>query len=91
VLKWRKRGASDCLDRSARPQPAAVESNHEERAIVCTLRQAINFPLNDLTFVVCHFLPHLNRDSVWRIQGRGPEPQAKARHRQAHQGPGHIP
>ena len=26
-----------------------------------------NFPLDDLTFVVCHFLPHLNRDSIWRI------------------------
>ena len=23
--------------------------------------------LDDLTFVVTHFLPHLNRDSVWRI------------------------
>jgi len=47
----------------------------EERAIVCTLRRATNFPLDDLgeteglrrTFVVCHFLPHLNRDSIWRI------------------------
>src|SRR5262249_3874712 len=25
------------------------------------------FPLEDLTFVVTHFLPHLNRDSIWRI------------------------
>ena len=39
------------------------------------LRQATNFALDDLgeteglrrTFVVSHFLPHLNRDSIWRI------------------------
>ena len=31
------------------------------------MRQATNFPLDDLTFVVSHFLPHLNRDSIWRI------------------------
>ena len=39
----------------------------EERAIVCALRQATGFPLDDLTFVVTHFLPHLNRHSVFRI------------------------
>ncbi len=35
--------------------------------MVCALRRATNFALDDLTFVVSHFLPHLNRDSVWRI------------------------
>src|SRR4029079_13450284 len=35
--------------------------------IVCTLRRITNFALDDLTFVVTHFLPHLNRDSIWRI------------------------
>jgi hypothetical protein len=25
------------------------------------------FPSDDLTFVVTHFLPHLNRDAVYRI------------------------
>jgi hypothetical protein len=35
--------------------------------VVCALRRATNFALDDLTFVVAHFLPHLNRDSVWRI------------------------
>ena len=34
---------------------------------MCTLRRATNFPLDGLTFVVSHFLPHLNRDSIWRI------------------------
>jgi len=34
---------------------------------VCAVRRATNFPLDDLTFVVTHFLPHLNRDSIWRI------------------------
>ncbi len=35
--------------------------------MVCALRRATNFPLDDLTFVVRHFLPHLNRDSIFRI------------------------
>jgi hypothetical protein len=35
--------------------------------VVCALRRATNFALDDLTFVVSHFLPHLNRDSAWRI------------------------
>ena len=67
VRKWRARGADDCLDRSARPHQLPWKATEEERAIVCTLRRSTNFPLDDLTFVVCHFLPHLNRDSIWRI------------------------
>src|ERR671933_566841 len=65
--KWRKRGAADCLDHSARPHQLAWKATDEERAIVCTLRRATNCALDDLTFVVTHFLPHLNRDSIWRI------------------------
>jgi len=34
---------------------------------VCALRRATGFPLDDLTFVVRHFLPHLGRDNVYRI------------------------
>ena len=67
VRKWRKRGAADCLDHSARPHQLPWKASEEERAIVCALRRATNFPLDDLTFVVSHFLPHLNRDSIWRI------------------------
>jgi len=67
VRKWRKRGAADCLDRSARPHLLPWKATEEERALVCTLRRTTNFPLDDLTFIVCHFLPHLNRDSIWRI------------------------
>ena len=67
VRKWRKRGAADCLDRSARPHQLPWKASEQERAIVCNLRRTTNFPLDDLTFVVCHFLPHLNRDSIWRI------------------------
>ena len=37
------------------------------RAVVCALRRATNFPLDDLTFVVAHVLPPLGRDNVWRI------------------------
>jgi len=67
VRKWRRRGVADCLDHSARPHRLPWKATDEERAIVCTVRRATNFPLDDLTFVVCHFLPHLNRDSIWRI------------------------
>ncbi|GAA4502477.1 hypothetical protein GCM10023158_30510 [Gluconacetobacter tumulicola] len=45
----------------------AWKATQEERAIVRHLRRATAFGLDDLTFRVCHFLPHLNRDSVWRI------------------------
>jgi transposase InsO family protein len=67
VRKWRKRGPEDCLDHSARPHRLPWKATEEERAVVCALRRATNFPLDDLTFVVAHFLPHLNRHSIWRI------------------------
>ncbi len=67
VRKWRKRGPADCQDRSARPHKLPWKATEEERAIVCALRRATGFPLDDLTFVVTHFLPHLNRDAVYRI------------------------
>ena len=67
IRKWRRRGPLDCQDHSARPHHLPWKATEEERAIVCALRQATNFALDDLTFVVCHFLPHLNRDSIWRI------------------------
>src|SRR4029079_14827894 len=67
IRKWRKRGAADCLDHPARAHQWLWTPTEEERAIVCTLRRVTNFALDDLTFVVTHFLPHLNRDSVWRI------------------------
>jgi transposase InsO family protein len=67
VRKWRKRGPDNCQDRSARPYKLPWQATAEERAIVCALRRATGFPLDDLTFVVTHFLPHLNRDSIYRI------------------------
>jgi transposase InsO family protein len=67
IRKWRKRGAADCQDRSSRPRKLPWKATDEERAIVCALRRSTGFPLDDLTFVVTHFLPHLNRDAVYRI------------------------
>ena len=67
IRKWRKRGPDECQDRSARPHKLPWKASEEERAIVCALRRSTGFPLDDLTFVVTHFLPHLNRDAVYRI------------------------
>ena len=67
IRKWRKRGPADCQDHSSRPHKRPWKATEEERAIVCALRRATGFPLDDLTFVVTHFLPHLNRDAVYRI------------------------
>jgi transposase InsO family protein len=67
IRKWRKRGPGDCHDHSSRPHKLPWKATEEERAIVCALRRATGFPLDDLTFVVTHFLPHLNRDAVYRI------------------------
>jgi transposase InsO family protein len=67
IRKWRRRGPEDCRDRSSRPHRLPWKASEEERAVVCALRRATGFPLDDLTFVVAHFLPHLNRDAVYRI------------------------
>lgn len=31
------------------------------------MRRATGIPLDDLTFVLRHFLPHLNRDNIYRV------------------------
>jgi transposase InsO family protein len=67
VRKWRRRGPEDCRDRSSRPHRLPWKASEEERAVVCALRRATGFPLDELTFVVTHFLPHLDRDNVYRI------------------------
>ena len=67
IRKGRKRGPDACQDRSSPPHALPWKATDEERAIVCALRRATGFPLDDLTFVVRHFLPHLNRDSIYRI------------------------
>jgi transposase InsO family protein len=84
VRKWRKRGAADCRDRSSRPRRLPWKASEEERAVVCELRRATGFPLDELTFVVRHFLPHLDRDNVHRIlkaagPSRRPAPAAPER------------
>jgi transposase InsO family protein len=85
IRKWRKRGIQDCQDRSSRPHTLPWKASEEERAIVCALRRATGFPLDDLTFVITHFLPHLNRDAVYRIlkaEGLGRLPPTQQRKRE---------
>ena len=67
VRKWRRRGLDDCADHSARPKRLPWKATEAERAVVCAVREATRFPLDDLTFALRHFLPHLTRDSVYRI------------------------
>ncbi len=67
VRKWRKRGTADCLDHTARPHQPPWKASEEEQAIVCVLQRATNFLFDEPTFVVSHFLPHLNRDNIWHI------------------------
>ncbi len=86
IRKWRQRGPQDCHDHSSRPHKLPWKASDEERAIVCALRRATGFPLDDLTFVVTHFLPHLNRDAVYRIlkaEGLGRLPPASRSHKPA--------
>src|SRR4051794_20892586 len=52
IRKWRKRGPADCQDHSSCPHKLPWKATEEERAIVCALRRATGFPLDDLTFVV---------------------------------------
>src|ERR687890_235122 len=51
VRKWRKRGPAECRDRSSRPHRLPWKASEEERAVVCELRRATGFPLDDLAFV----------------------------------------
>ena len=67
VRKWRRRGPGDCADHSSRPKRLPWKATEAERAIVCAVREATRFPLDDLTFALRHVLPHLTRDSVYRI------------------------
>jgi transposase len=64
VREWRRRGPEDGLDHPARPHKLPWKASEEERAVVCALRRATGFPLDDLTFVVRPFLPHLSRDNI---------------------------
>ncbi len=67
IRKWRRRGPAECRDRSGRPHKLPWKASEEERAVVGELRRATGFPLDELTFVVTHSLPHLDRDNVHRI------------------------
>lgn len=85
VRKWRRRGEQAVQDRPSRPTRLAWRMNEEERAIICAVRRATGFALDDLTFVLRHFLPHLNRDSIYRVlkaeglNRRPPKPAAQPR------------
>jgi transposase InsO family protein len=86
VRKWRKRGPEDCRDHSSRPRKLPWKATEEERAVVCALRRATGFPLDDLAFAVRHVLPHLDRDNVYRIlraEGLSRRPAAAASRREA--------
>jgi transposase InsO family protein len=68
------------------PHKLPWKASDEERAVVCALRQATGFPLDDLAFVVRHFLPHLDRDNVYRIlkaEGLSRRPAAATLRREA--------
>lgn len=65
--KWRRRGPADCVDHSSRPRHLRWRATADERRLVCRLRRDTRFPLDDLTALVRHFLPHLTRASVYRI------------------------
>jgi Integrase core domain len=67
VRKWRKRGSADVHDHSARPHKLPWSATTEERAIICEVRRSTRFPLDDLVFVIQHFLPHLSRDCIYRV------------------------
>src|ERR671912_336830 len=84
IARSGERGPAECRDRSSRPHRLPWKATEEERAVVCALRRATGFPLDELTFVVRHFLPHLDRDNVHRILkaaglSRRPAPAAPER------------
>src|SRR5687768_1452844 len=92
VRKSRPRGPEDCLDRSARPHRLPWKATEEERAVVCALRRATNFALDDLTFVRGRALPAAPqpRQRLAHPPRRGAEPAAAAPAHQARQGAGPL-
>jgi hypothetical protein len=85
IRKWRKRGPGDCLDRSARPHKLPRKTSEEERAVVCALRRATGFPLDDLTFVVRHF--RRTSTGTTSTASSGPRGWGVSRRRAARAGP----
>ena len=84
IRKERKRGLDAGLDCAARPNPLPWVASVEGGAILCAHRRSTGFPLDALTFVVSHFLPHLNRDAVYRIlraEGLNRLPPAEQAHK----------
>jgi hypothetical protein len=80
VLAWRYGVSAETVRKCASgrgrlPRPlrqaaqAALEGHDEGRAVVCALRRATNFALDDLTFVVSHFLPQRNRTASGASSG----------------------
>src|SRR3546814_7949898 len=67
VRKWRKRGEQAVQDRSSRPKRLAWRMNEEERAIICAVRRATGFALDDLTFVLRHSIGRANVASIYRV------------------------
>ena len=60
--------------------------------MVCALRRATNFALDDLTFVVRHYPPNLGRDNVWRIlKTDGLNPRSKPASERPAKGQGTSP
>lgn len=69
IRKWRKAAPKTASitppSRTACPgKPPRRSARWSAR---CVRVQSTNFALDDLTFVVTHFLPHLDHDSLWRI------------------------
>src|SRR4051794_4859674 len=91
IRKWRKRGAADCLDHSARPHQLPWKATEEERAIVCTLRRLTHFALDDLTFVITHFVGASQpRQHLAHPQGRRAQSPPETDTGTARQRPGHL-
>src|SRR5918997_3870865 len=78
VRKWRKRGPAECRDRSSRPHRLPWKATEEERAVVCALRRATGFPLDDPPFVVRPSPPPPNRHTVPRTQRAAARPGGPA-------------
>jgi hypothetical protein len=55
------------LPRPLRSATPAAWEGQRGRTDRCLRPAPSHFTLDNLSVVVCHFLPHLNRDSIWRI------------------------
>ena len=75
VHKWKHR--EDLKDRSCRPHKVRTVLTELDEWIICEVRKTTLFSIDDLKEVLKPFIPHLNKDNIYRCLKRYGLPSLK--------------